>query len=137
MVANPTFTVGLGIIQSRTDAGQSTFKATKTLWHRFDRHDFLVDEDTLVLTQIKAAEDEKSETHREATRFHHTTGQRRCLVVGSKVAAPDNPGIRWESHIKLAELIKNDVTLLNICGSLDTYGPWRADDRHCLGRCEI
>jgi len=75
MVANPTFTVGLGIIQSRTDAGQSTFKATKTLWHGFDRYDFLVDEDTLVITQIKAAEDETRETHRQVTRFHHTKRQ--------------------------------------------------------------
>jgi pimeloyl-ACP methyl ester carboxylesterase len=184
-------------------SGQSTFMGEKTLWHGFDRYDFLMDEETLVVKQIKAAEDEKCETNQQVNTFHPVKGRRRCLVVVPKAAAPgnpwswrgyyfghetqtevellkhgfhicfifsdpdalwdawyslltehyglskkpafigmsrggsnayrwgtanpdkvsciyaDNPGIRRDSLLQLDGLIKNDVPLLNVCGSID------------------
>ncbi len=185
------------------DAEQSTFKGEKILWHGFDRYDFLLNEKTLDVKQIKAAEDEKCESNAQTNAFHPVEGQRRCLVVVPEVAAPgnpwswrgyyfghetqtevellkrgfhicfifsdadalwdtwysflterhglskkpafigmsrggfnaytwatanpdkvsciyaDNPGIRRDSLMNLDRLVKNDVPLLNVCGSLD------------------
>jgi len=80
-----------GALREAGQSAQATFKGEKTLWHGFDRYDFLMDEETLVVEQIRAAEDEKCETNRETNKFHLVKGQRRCLVVVPKVAAPGNP----------------------------------------------
>jgi hypothetical protein len=57
--------------------------------------------------------------------------QRRCNEYDWTTANPDkvsciyadNPAIRPEALAKLAELARNDVALLNICGSADSLLP--------------
>lgn len=72
----------------------STFSGEKTAWHGFDRYDFLMDEETLTLKPFKAAPDEKNGIKGEVK------GQRRCIVVVPKTAAPGNPwswqGCYWD-----------------------------------------
>jgi pimeloyl-ACP methyl ester carboxylesterase len=84
-------------------AGESAlaFSGEKTAWHGFDRYDFVMDETNLDITPIKAAEDE----HDGIT--HTRAGQRRCVVVVPKAAAPGNPwswrGCYWD-HQPQAEV---------------------------------
>jgi pimeloyl-ACP methyl ester carboxylesterase len=61
------------------------FTGEKTLWHGFDRYDFLMDQETLALKPIKAAPDEKNGVKAQVK------GQYRCVVVVPKEAAPGNP----------------------------------------------
>lgn len=66
----------------------NTFNGPKTLWHGFDRYDFLMDEENL---SIQPA-DEKAKGD--------VRGQRRCIVVAPKTAAPGSPwswrGCYWD-----------------------------------------
>jgi acetyl esterase/lipase len=56
----------------------AAFEGEKTKWHGFDRYDFLMDEQTLAITPaVKGAKGAK--------------GQRPCIVVVPKTAAPGNP----------------------------------------------
>jgi pimeloyl-ACP methyl ester carboxylesterase len=71
------------------------FDGEKTAWHDgFDRYDFVMDEATLVITPFKAPAGEKFGVKDPAT------GQRRCLVIVPKQAAPGNPwswrGCYWD-----------------------------------------
>ena len=66
-------------------AQNSDFGSEKTSWHGYDRYDFVMDEQTLEITPIKAPEGEKNSVGAPAK------GQRRCIVVVPKVAAPGNP----------------------------------------------
>jgi pimeloyl-ACP methyl ester carboxylesterase len=74
--------------------GTSTFSGEKTLWHGFDRYDFLLDEQTLKIEPTKAAPDEGDGIK------HQVGGQRRCIVVVPKSAALGNPwswrGCYWD-----------------------------------------
>src|SRR5450759_5095370 len=65
-----------GVAQTSQNS-PSTFVGEKTLWHGYDRYDFLMDEATLVLKPIKAAEDEGCETSDKMDSFHPVAGQRR------------------------------------------------------------
>ncbi len=89
---------------SQTDHA-ATFEGEKTAWHRFDRYDFLIDEQTLAIKSIKAADDEKDGIR------HQIDGQRRCIVVAPKTAAPGNPwswrGCYWDHQPQ------TEVELLN------------------------
>ena len=71
-----------------------TFSGEKTLWHGFDRYDFLLDEQTLTIQPTQAAPDEGDGIR------HQVRGQRRCIVVVPKIAAPENPwswrGCYWD-----------------------------------------
>lgn len=182
---------------------QISSERMSTIWHGFERFDYLMDLETFAIKPILAAEDEKCENNDQTDRFHKTEGQRRCLIVLPKVSAPgkpwlwrgyyfghepqvdiellkrgyhlcyvfsnpdetwdewytfviknyglskkpsftgmsrggsnsfawatanpdkvtciygDNPGISRESLLKLGELIKNDVPILCVCGSID------------------
>ncbi len=73
---------------AETLAPPAVFDGQKTSWHGFDRYDFLIDEDTLA---IKAA---------DADAKGDVKGQRRCIVVCPKVAAPGKPwswrGCYWD-----------------------------------------
>lgn len=77
------------------------FRGQKTLWHGFDRYDFLMSEDTLALQPTVAAPDEGDGIR------HQVKGQRRCIVVVPKVAAAGNPwswrGCYWD-HQPQAEV---------------------------------
>jgi len=70
------------------------FSGEKTLWHGFDRYDFLIDEQTLAIDPTKAAPDEGDGIK------HQVKGRRRCIVVQPKIAAPGNPwswrGCYWD-----------------------------------------
>src|ERR1035437_3797941 len=92
-----SFSVMTKVVAQSSEDLASAYFGEKTLWHGFDRYDFLMDETTLVLKPIKAAEDEGCETSDKMDSFHPVAGQRRCLVVVPKVAAPDNPWI-WKGY---------------------------------------
>ena len=67
----------------------------KFAWHDgFDRYDFVMDEETLAITPFKAPEGEKFGVRDPAK------GQRRCIVVVPKQAAPGQPwswrGCYWD-----------------------------------------
>ena len=76
------------------DPISAVFDGEKTAWHGFDRYDFLMDENSLAIKPIKAADDEKDGIK------HQIEGQRRCVVVVPKTAAPGNPwswrGCYWD-----------------------------------------
>jgi pimeloyl-ACP methyl ester carboxylesterase len=59
--------------------------ADKTTWHGFDRYDFVMDEQTLAITPAKALEGEGDGIK------DPQKGQRRCVLVVPKEAAPGNP----------------------------------------------
>ena len=82
-------------------AQNSGFGSEKSSWHGYDRYDFVMDELTLEITPIKAPESERNGVGAPAK------GQRRCIVVVPKVAAPGNPwswqGCYWD-HRPQAEV---------------------------------
>jgi hypothetical protein len=63
-----------------------TFTGEKTDWHGFDRYDFFLDEETMAIKPADAKGDVK--------------GERRCIVVTPKTAAPGKPwswrGCYWD-----------------------------------------
>jgi pimeloyl-ACP methyl ester carboxylesterase len=77
------------------------FSGEKTAWHGFDRYDFLMDEESLTLKPFTAAPDEKNGIKGQIK------GQRRCVVVVPKEAAPGKPwswqGCYWD-HEPQAEI---------------------------------
>ena len=73
----------------------ASFGKEKTSWHEgFDRYDFLLDTATMSIEPIKAPEDEKFGVGEPAK------GQRRCVLIVPKKAAPGNPwswrGCYWD-----------------------------------------
>jgi pimeloyl-ACP methyl ester carboxylesterase len=71
------------------------FDGGKTAWHDgFERHDYVMDEETLAITPFEMPEDEKFGVGDPAK------GQRRCIVVAPKQPAPGNPwswrGCYWD-----------------------------------------
>ena len=66
-------------LSPRIHAAESSvpFTGDKTAWHGFDRYDFHMDEATLSITPMKAAEDEKNGI------AHTIDGQRRCERAGA------------------------------------------------------
>jgi hypothetical protein len=77
------------------------FVGAKTAWHGFDRYDFLMDDQALTIRPIQAAGDEHDGFK------GGIDGQRRCIVVCPKAAAPGNPwswrGCYW-NHQPQAEI---------------------------------
>src|ERR1700692_731551 len=65
--------------------GPVPFDGEKSSWHGFDRYDFLMDETNLTLKPYQVAPDEKNAVTGQVE------GQRRCVVVVPKAAAPGNP----------------------------------------------
>ena len=83
---------------ARGAEGLVSFDGEKSSWHGFDRYDFLMDEQTL---DIKPAIKGKG----------GAKGQRQCIVVVPKVAAPGNPwswrGCYWDHQPQTeVELLK-------------------------------
>ena len=91
---------GLGLagpVRAAEAAAQSSppaFEGDKTLWHGFDRYDFVMDEDSLAITPTKAQPDEGNGIK------HQVQGRRRCILVVPKQAASGNPwswrGVYWD-----------------------------------------
>ena len=75
-------------------ADSTAFTGEKTAWHGFDRYDSLMDQDSLTLKPIKAADDERNGIKGQVK------GQWRCVVVVPKVPAAGNPwswrGCYWD-----------------------------------------
>ncbi|MDB6016961.1 MAG: hypothetical protein JWR19_1450 [Pedosphaera sp.] len=83
-----------------------SFDAEKGTWHGFDRYDFIMDADTLVITPFKSPQGEGDGVKPPAD------GQRRCIVVVPKQAAPGNPwswrGCYWDHQPQTEiELLKH------------------------------
>ena len=71
------------------------FAGEKSAWHDgFERYDFVMDEATLAITPLKAPEGERFGVH------DPEKGQRRCIEIVPKQAAPGNPwswrGCYWD-----------------------------------------
>ncbi|WP_321335429.1 alpha/beta hydrolase [uncultured Bacteroides sp.] len=96
----------------------SIFKGEKTNWHGFDRYDFLMDENTFVITPYKSFEDEGSGVKDPAK------GQRRCILVVPKKLAPGNPwswrGCYWDHQPQTEiELLKRGFCVAYISANQD------------------
>ncbi|HEV2391232.1 MAG TPA: hypothetical protein VG146_02610 [Verrucomicrobiae bacterium] len=93
-VAILAFAQALPAASPASESASITFSGEKTLWHGFDRYDFLLDEQTLTIQPTKAAPDEGDGMR------HPVRGQRRCIVVVPKIAAQGNPwswrGCYWD-----------------------------------------
>ncbi|MDR2843753.1 MAG: alpha/beta hydrolase [Candidatus Symbiothrix sp.] len=78
-----------------------SFTGEKTDWHGFDRYDFVINEITFQIEQIKATPQEGNGVKAPQP------GTRRCIVVVPKQAAPGNPwtwrGCYWD-HAPQAEI---------------------------------
>jgi pimeloyl-ACP methyl ester carboxylesterase len=93
-----------GTIRAAEAPGQNaspSFNGEKSAWHGFDRYDFIMDEETLVIAPFKSPADERNGVK------DPSKGQRRCIVVVPKAAAPGNPwswqGCYWD-HQPQAEV---------------------------------
>jgi len=107
-IAVVSFTIGvIGFLGTTHGAEPSApsaplpFGGEKIEWHGFDRYDFLMDEQTLAITRFKAPPGEGNGVK------DPEKGQRRCIVVVPKEAAPGNPwswqGCYWD-HQPQAEV---------------------------------
>src|SRR5450631_504219 len=93
--------------QEQHHPGDTTlvFTGEKSSWHGYDRYDFLMDEETLAITPYKSLPGEGNAVGAPAK------GQRRCIVVVPKQAAPGNPwswrGCYWNHEPQTeVELLK-------------------------------
>lgn len=99
----------------------SLFAGEKTAWHEgFDRYDFLMDEQTMAITPIKATEDE----HYGAKPAEK--GKLRCIVVVPQKAAPGNPwswrGCYWDHEPQAeVELLKRGFYIAFIMCDPDAH----------------
>jgi hypothetical protein len=74
------------------------FNGEKTTWHDgFDRYDYLMDEASFAITPFKRPDSEKFAVG------NPPKGQRRCIVVVPKQAAPGHPW-SWQGHIVVPPL---------------------------------
>ena len=85
----------------------------KGTWHGFDRYDYVMDEETLAITPMKAPEGE-GDGIKEPKK-----GQRRCVLVVPKEAAPGNPwswqGCYWNHEPQTEiELLKHGFCIAYI-----------------------
>lgn len=90
------------LFAARAAEAGTTFEGGKSAWHDgFERHDYVMDEASLAITPHDRPEDEKFGVKDPAP------GQRRCIVVVPKQAAPGNPwswqGCYWD-HEPQAEV---------------------------------
>ena len=118
----------------------SGFGGEKTAWHGFDRYDFVMDEASLGITPFTAGEDEKDGVR------HTLAGQRRCIVVVPKAAAPGNPwswrGCYWDHQPQSeVELLKRGfhVAYVEASAALRPGRQWDAwyaflTEKHGLSR---
>ncbi len=102
------------------------WEGSKTAWHGFDRYDFLMDEASLAIKGMRAADDEKDGIK------HPVQGQRRCIVVVPRVAAFGNPwswrGCYWDHQPQTeVELLRRGFHIAHIESSA-TLKPGRQWD---------
>ena len=97
------------------------FDGEKSSWHGFDRYDFLMDEANLTIKPYKVAPDEKNAVKAQVK------GQRRCVVVVPKAAAPGNPwswqGCYWDHEPQAeVELLKRGFHIAFVAPDADRQG---------------
>ncbi len=85
-VAATIFCLYFGSIPTTSAIGYVPFEGEKSQWHGFDRFDYLLNEETLEFTPFKRAESERDAVG------NPPKGQRRCIIVAPKEAAP---GLPW------------------------------------------
>lgn len=110
-----------------TAAAQSltTFVGEKTLWHGFDRYDYLMDMETLAITPFKALPDERTGMDDKNT----PKGKVRCIVIVPKTAAAGIPctwrGFYWDHESQSeVELLKRGFHVV-YC-NIDPGKEWEA-----------
>jgi pimeloyl-ACP methyl ester carboxylesterase len=115
LLATAAFVIGLsdflGTIASAAPSAPSgllPFEDEKSEWHGFDRYDFVMDEQTLVITPFKAPAGEGFGVK------DPEKGQRRCIIVIPKETAPGQPwswrGCYWDHQPQTEiELLKRGV----------------------------
>jgi pimeloyl-ACP methyl ester carboxylesterase len=123
-----------------TPSAPVPFKGEKIEWHGFDRYDFLMDEQTLAITPFNASDSEGSGVK------DPEKGQRRCIVVVPKEAAPGNPwswrGCYWDHQPQTEiELLKRGfrVAYISANATLKPGKEWDAwytflTEQHGLSR---
>jgi pimeloyl-ACP methyl ester carboxylesterase len=93
-VAILAFSLAVPAASLASEPASAAFSGEKTLWHGFERYDFLLDEQTLTIQPTQAAPDEGDGIK------HQVRGRRRCIVVAPKVASPGKPwswrGCYWD-----------------------------------------
>src|SRR5208283_2398428 len=102
-------------------SGQSSslsFDGGKSAWHGFDRYDFMMDAETLAITPLKSPAAEGNGVK------DPPKGERRCIVVVPKVAAPGNPwswrGCYWDHQPQTEiELLKRGFGVTYISANQD------------------
>jgi hypothetical protein len=111
------------LLKFEIQAQNSGFGPEKSSWYGYDRYDFVMDEQTLEITPIKAPEGEKNSVGAPAK------GQRRCIVVVPKVAAAGNPwswqACYWDHRPQAeVELLRRGFHIAFI--TTDPGKPWDA-----------
>ena len=80
--------------ETRAQPSSEVFTGEKTAWHGFDRYDFVMESSDLTLRPFTPPAGEKSGVG------NPLNGQRRCIVVAPKQAAPGRPwswrGCYWD-----------------------------------------
>ena len=116
--------VGLSNTRGADDA---PFAGEKTAWHDgFDRYDFVMDEESQSVTPFKRDENERFGVKAPAK------GQRRCIVVVPKEAAPGHPwswrGCYWDHEPQAeVELLRRGFHVAFITPDPDkTWDAWYA-----------
>ncbi|MGO8698074.1 MAG: alpha/beta fold hydrolase [Limisphaerales bacterium] len=127
----------LGLAQA---APLTAFTGDKSEWHGFDRYDFLMDEQTLAISPFRAPASEGAGVK------DPEKGQRRCIVVVPKEAAPGNPwswrGCYWDHQPQTEiELLKRGfhVAYISANATLKPGKEWDAwhaflTDEHGLSK---
>jgi pimeloyl-ACP methyl ester carboxylesterase len=109
----------LGVSKDAAAAGAApAFEGEKTAWHGFDRYDYFLDEQSLAVKPATAGAEK---------------GQRRCIVVAPKEAAPGNPwswrGCYWDHEPQTEiELLKRGfhIAYITADASLKPDKKWDA-----------
>lgn len=113
-----TFLLGIsGIVCATGQDSSLAFSGEKTAWHEgFDRYDFVMDAESQAIVPYKALEAEKFGVS------DPPAGQRRCIVIVPKKAAPGNPwswrGCYWDHQPQTEiELLKRGFCIAYISAS--------------------
>ena len=119
-----------------SDAGAMAFEGQKSVWHDgFARYDYVMDEQTLAITLFAAPPGERFGVRDPAK------GQRRCIVVAPKQAAPGNPwswrGCYWDHQPQTeVELLRRGfhVAYISANATLKPGKEWDAWNAYLTGK---
>ncbi|WP_206107812.1 alpha/beta hydrolase [Paludisphaera rhizosphaerae] len=131
----------LGVVASSKAAEAPSFEGEKSTWHGdFDRYDYLIDEQTLLIEPFRRDPDEKFGV-RPPPR-----GKRRCIVVAPKTPALGNPwswrGCYWDHQPQTeVELLRRGFHIVYVSADQNlkpdrTWDAWYAflTEKHGLSK---